>query len=73
MLNCEINTLEMKNRIIEAAKKHFKNNNIIACFEENEQWFIFVYNKYNDKNSVYNVCDAEGIGTTNGFDFEELP
>lgn len=73
MLNCEINTLKMKNKIITAAKKHFNDNDIIARFENNEQWFVFIHDKLNNQDIIYSVCDAEGVGTINGFDFEELP
>lgn len=63
-LMTEQNTEAMRRKVITAAKTHFGGKNNNAVFEHG-QWWIF-----RPDGSQYSVIDAEGPGTTNGFDFE---
>jgi hypothetical protein len=64
-LKTEQNTFEMAKKIVVAANKHFKTRSMKAVFEHG-QWWVYNTNSY----AQYSVVDAEGPGTTNGFDFE---
>ena len=65
-LKCETNTTKMKARIRRAAKRHFKTPDVKMYFEHG-QWFM------NAGGVLYAANDASGPGTTDGFDFEQLP
>ena len=64
MLNTEKNTAAMGKRITTAAHKHFGSTGNHAVFEHGQWWII------RNDGSQYSIVDAEGPGTTNGFDFE---
>jgi hypothetical protein len=67
MLNCEINTPAMGDRILTAARKHFKQRKNIDVFFEHGQWYCkrTIDDKYGLPNieETCSVCDAEGPGT----------
>ncbi|MDD4000115.1 MAG: hypothetical protein PHX62_04385 [Bacilli bacterium] len=76
MLNCEINTPQMEKKILAGAKQCFKgysieNNKIHAIFEHG-QWWVRFFDEQEEMDRTYSVIDAEGIGTYNGFDYEEV-
>ena len=61
------NTFVMAKKVVTAANKHFHTKEMRAFFEHGQWWVT------NHKTGAqYSVNDAEGIGTTNGFDFEEV-
>ena len=71
MLKCETNSPKIEKEIMSAARQHFGQRKDIHAVFEHDQWFILragagglTYN--------YSVNDAEGEGTTKGFDFELL-
>lgn len=65
MLKTETNTTAMRDRVLKAARKHFHKRKGISAFFEHGQWWIGLLD-----GSQYSVVDAEGRGTTDGFDFE---
>ncbi len=64
-LNTEKNTPAMGKRITTAAQVHFKQRKGVQADFEHGQWWISLLD-----GSQYSVVDAEGPGTTDGFDFE---
>ena len=64
MKNTEQNTPVMGKRITTAAHKHFGSTGNNAVFEHGQWWIT------RRDGSQYAVIDAEGPGTTDGFDFE---
>lgn len=76
MLNCEKNTPTMEKKILTAAKKYFKGypieDNKIHTIFEHGHWWVRWYDEQEEIDRTYSVIDAEGIGTYNGFDFEEV-
>ena len=66
-LKTEINTRAMESRIYDAALVHFNltsKRGMRAAFEHG-QWWLTLGN-----GSQFSVVDAEGPGSTDGFDFE---
>jgi hypothetical protein len=58
------NSKNTEKRVLSAARKHFhKRAGINAVFEHGHWWVIVGCH-------TYDVVDAEGPGTVNGFDFE---
>ncbi len=64
VLMCEVNTPAMDRRVAAAARKHFHKRDVRTNYEHG-QWWISL-----PDGSQYSVNDAEGPGTTDGFDFE---
>jgi hypothetical protein len=52
--------------VLRAAKKHLKTRRAESHFEHGQWWITC------PSGAIYSVCDAEGLGTTDGFDFEEV-
>ena len=76
MLNCEKNTPTMEKKVLTASKKCFKgysieNNKIFTIFVHG-QWWVRFFDENEEMDRTFSVCDAEWIGTYNGFDFEEV-
>jgi hypothetical protein len=71
MLKCERNTKTMESRIMTAARVHFHQRKNIYTVFEHGQWYI-TREGVGGITENYSVCDAEGPGTTNGFDFEQI-
>ena len=76
MLKTEQNTSVMEKKVLTSARKCFKgysieDNRIFAIFEHG-QWWVRFYDEQEERDRTYSVCDAEGTGTFNGFDFEEV-
>lgn len=76
MLKCEKNTPAIEKEVLTAARKCFKgypieDNRIFTMFEHG-QWWVRFFDKQKERDRTYSVCDAEGIGTFDGFDFEEV-
>ncbi|MGO9014667.1 MAG: hypothetical protein ACLQF0_06770 [Dissulfurispiraceae bacterium] len=66
-LKTETNTSAMREKILRATKTHFglaSKSGIDAVFEHGQWWITFA------SGAQYSVVDAEGPGTTDGFDFE---
>ncbi len=76
MLKTEQNTKEIEKKILFGAKKAFPKKNYkretIYTIFEHGQWWIRFYDIIEEKDRTFSVCDAEGIGTYNGFSFEEV-
>jgi len=76
MLKCEMNTKEVEREIQEAAKEYFKHYNIednrIFTMFEHGQWWVQFFDEIEETDRNFSVNDAEGYGTINGFDFEEV-
>lgn len=73
MLKCETDTHKMKEEILTVAEKAFKscrNDGIVAVFDE--QWYVIFFDYGLGEERTFAVIDAEGIGTIDGFDFEEI-
>jgi hypothetical protein len=71
MLNSTINSASMEEKVKAAANKHFGHRKANTVFEHGH-WWVMWYDESEDCNRTYDVVDAEGPGTTNGFDFEEV-
>lgn len=71
MLKTEQNTPAMEQSVLSAAKKHFRQRKNIHAYFEHGQWWITRANE-SDFTKNYSVVDAEGAGTTDGFDFERV-
>lgn len=76
ILNCEINTPEMEQEVLKGAYKRFKaydieDKTIYAIFEHGHWWIKF-YDTLFEIEKLYSVNDAEGIGSFNGFSFENI-
>lgn len=76
MLRSDMNTPAMEKKILTASKECFKyypvdGNRIFTIFEHGHWWVRF-YDNEEERDRTFSVCDAEGIGTFNGFDFEEI-
>lgn len=65
-LKTETNTTEMWRRVLSAARAHLGLHNLHADFEHG-QWWITARS-----GAQWSVVDAEGPGTTDGFDFEQV-
>ncbi len=70
MLKTEQNTPQMEKKVLTAARKHFEQRKGITANFEHGQWWITRDNGGEFEN--YSVVDAEGPGTINGFDFEQV-
>jgi hypothetical protein len=53
--------------VLRAARLFFHTRKVSACFEHGQWW---VWDLRNEDN--YSVVDAEGPGSINGFDFEQV-
>lgn len=76
MLKSDKNTPPIEKKILTASKKCFKgysieNNKIFTIFEHGHWWVRF-YDVDEEIDRTFSVIDAEGIGTYNGFNFEEV-
>jgi len=76
MLKTEQNTKTMEGKIKQAAKQAFpkhqyKRESIFPVFEHG-QWWIKFYDLIEDKERIFSVQDASGVGSINGFCFEEV-
>jgi hypothetical protein len=69
MLKTERDTPTMGIRVLRAAKKKFGKRNI-AVFFEHGHWNCRV--SHNHDITDYSVLDAKGVGSIDGFDFEEI-
>lgn len=67
MLLTEQNTRTMEKRILKAARAKFGRNNLVAIFEHG-QWWI----EHKITGAQWSVCDGIGLGTRDGFDFEQV-
>lgn len=65
MLDTEQNTPQMRKKIEAAVRKKFPRKKGSDVFFEHGHWWV----QFTD-GSQYDVVDAEGPGTINGFDFE---
>lgn len=72
MLKTEQNTPAMEKKVLTAARKHFKQRKNISAIFEHGQWWIKRVNPLYYTDEIFSVVDAEGIRTTNGFDFEKV-
>lgn len=61
-----VNTRAMEARIARAARQRFPRQRRTLCFEHG-QWWLFV-----SDDRTFSVVDAEGPGSIDGFDFEEV-
>jgi len=67
MLNTETNTLAMERRIRATARAKLGTSHLRTIFEHGQWWIT------NSKTGAqYSVVDAEGPGSVDGFDFEEV-
>lgn len=71
MLKTERNTKTMENRIKSAAAQKFGRGKARLFFEHG-QWWAVIDDPIEDRDITYSVVDAEGPGTIDGFDFEEI-
>jgi hypothetical protein len=76
MLKCENNSPKIEKEVLKGAKECFKNydiedNRINAIFDHGHWWVRFFDNS-EEIERTFSVIDAEGIGTYNGFDYEEV-
>jgi hypothetical protein len=70
MLKTEQNTPATEKKVLTAARKHFGQSKGITAVFDHGQWWV---NRDNGEGiETYSVIDAEGPGTTNGFDFEQV-
>lgn len=69
-LKTETNTPAMRTRIMKAFRAHFNIGKKIgpACVFEHDQWWVVDM----VTREQWSVVDAEGPGTTDGFDFEQV-
>lgn len=67
MLNCETNTAAMARRVSGAARKSLKLRVLQTDFEHGQWWVTDLRS-----DAQWSVNDAEGAGTVNGFDFEQV-
>lgn len=71
-----MNTPGIKNQILKAAHKRFKHYRIeygrINTIFEHGRWWVQFYDEYEEIERTYSVCDAEGKGAIDGFDFEQV-
>jgi hypothetical protein len=76
MLKTEQNTPKMEKRVLDAAQQNFKHcqieDNRIHTIFEHGQWWIRFYDEILETERTFSVIDAEGYGTINGFNFEEV-
>ena len=64
-LPSERNNPTVERRVLAAAHTHFhKRKGIRAVFEHGHWWIVL------DSGKIYDVVDAEGYGSINGFGFE---
>ncbi len=66
----------MDENILNAARKFFnhysiEDNRLDLIYEHNQYWIRF-YDGHEEIDRTFSVVEAEGIGTINGFDFEEV-
>lgn len=73
------NTLTVKERVLTAARKHFKKRTGIRAFFDHGHWWVEIdfgarsnRGRLEDGFETYDVVDAEGQGSINGFGFEEV-
>ncbi len=80
-LNCKkidtsLRGVKMEKKILKAAKKYFNNypveDNKITVLYEHGQYWIRLFDEHEEVIRMFSVVDAEGIGSINGFDFEEV-
>jgi hypothetical protein len=76
MLKSDKNNPTIEKKILTAAKKCFNNypieNKKIFSIFEHGHWWIRFFDENEERDRTYSVIDAEGIGTYDGFDFEEV-
>jgi hypothetical protein len=66
MLQTETNTPAMGARVLRAAKRILKTRTATAHFEHGQWWILL------PSGAAYSVVDAEGCGTVDGFDLEQV-
>lgn len=66
MLKTEQNTAAMRTRILKAARKFLNTRKVDLVFDR--QWWMWDLRN----NDNYSVVDAEGPGTIDSFDFEQV-
>lgn len=75
-LKSDINSPAMEKKILTSAKKFFNGYPVegkkIHTIFEHGHWWVRWYDENSEEDRTYSVIDAEGIGTCNGFDFEEV-
>jgi len=62
------NTDKIQERILKAAREKFNQRKGLYTFFEHGHWWIKVEVQYTER--TFDVVDAEGCGTIDGFDFE---
>jgi hypothetical protein len=73
LLPSERDTTTMKTKVLAAAHKHFKKRKGITAFFEHGHWWVRVdYYPKRDEIQTFDVVDAEGHGSIDGFGFEEV-
>ena len=71
MLISETRNTEVESLIREAVIERFKTEDFELVFEH-DQWWLQLYDEYEDETRTFSVCDAEGYGSIMGLDFEEV-
>lgn len=76
MLKSDQNKPTIEKQVLTAARKCFKSypiedNKIFTIFEHGHWWIRF-FDENEERDRTFSVIDAEGNGTYNGFDFEEV-
>ena len=74
--NGKIGGVKMEKKILNAAKKYFNNypvedNKITVLYEHGQYWIRF-FDEHEEVIRTFSVVDVEGIGSIDGFDFEEV-
>lgn len=67
MLQTETNTMQMYKRVVAMARKKLRTRQVSADFEHG-QWWVTDRRNW----AQYSVVDAEGTGTIDGFDLEQV-
>jgi hypothetical protein len=71
MLKSEQDTEKMEQLIKQTADQFFGHNKSKLVFEH-DQWWVYFFDKAEEEDRFFSVVDAKGIGTLNGFYFEEV-
>lgn len=71
MLLSETRTKEVEGLVKKAAIEKFRTSDFELAFEHG-QWWLQLYDEYEDEMRTFSVCDAEGYGSIMGLDFEEV-
>lgn len=76
MLKSEQNTKQVELEILKAAKTKFVTyhieDDIIHAVFDHGQWWVKFFDLDEDMERTFSVVDAEGYGSINGLDFEEV-